>query len=285
MNAIAEKERELTSQVPELNAKETFSTLTAPQKELFGESLIETSRGQRKRRMSATALSILFQCFILGLLLLIPLWFTDSLPQQQLLTLLEAPPPPPPPPPAAPEAASRPVVKVASDIMGGQLRTPTRIPQKVQMIKEDDAPPPIAATGGVVGGVPGGIPGGQLGGVIGGIISSTSNLGVPNVPKLVVPAVKRVRVSAGVTKGLLAYRIEPTYPILAREAHIQGAVVLTAIIDKYGNIENLQVVSGHPMLAPAAINAVRQWRYRPFLLNGQPLEVETTITVTFDLRS
>ena len=105
------------------------------------------------------------------------------------------------------------------------------------------------------------------------------------MPKLVVPAVKRVRVSPGVTKGLLAYRIEPTYPILAREAHIQGAVVLNAVIGKDGNIENLQLVSGHPMLAPAAIDAVRQWRYKPFLLNGQPLEVETTVTVTFALRS
>ena len=72
---------------------------------------------------------------------------------------------------------------------------------------------------------------------------------------------------------------------MAREARIHGEVVLTAIIDKDGNIENLQLVSGHPMLAPAAINAVKQWRYKPYLLNGQPVEVETTITVNFELRA
>ena len=175
---------------------------------------------------------------------------------------------------------------MASDISNGQLRTPTRIPKKVQVIKEDDAPPPVMATGGVVGGVPGGIPGGQLGGVIGGIVSSTSSLAaVPKLaPKSVTP-VQRVRVSQGVVKGLLTNRVEPTYPTVARVARIHGEVVLTALIDKDGNIENLQVVSGHPLLAPAAINAVRQWRYKPYLLNGQPVEVETTITVNFELRA
>jgi len=211
------------------------------------------------------------------------LLFTDVLPKQQLLTLLEAPPPPPLPPAAAPAPTAVKVVKVASDFANGQLRTPGRIPAKVQMIKEDDAPPPPAISGGIVGGVPGGIPGGQLGGVIGGIISSTSS--VAAVSNLSKPAPQRVRVSPGVSKGLLVYRIEPAYPPLARQAHIQGVVLLTAVSDKDGNIQNLQVVSGHPMLAPAAIEAVKQWRYKPFLLNGQPLEVETTVTVTFSLRA
>jgi protein TonB len=130
--------------------------------------------------------------------------------------------------------------------------------------------------------VPGGLPGGQLGGVIGGIISSTSS--VAAVPNLTKPTSQRVRISQGVSKGLLVYRIEPTYPPLAWQARIQGVVVLTAVIDKAGNIQNLQVVSGHPMLAPAAIEAVKQWRYKPFLLNGQPYEVETAVTVTFQLR-
>lgn len=93
-----------------------------------------------------------------------------------------------------------------------------------------------------------------------------------------------MRLSQGVSKGLLTFRVEPTYPPLARQAHIQGVVVLTALIDKDGSIQNLEVVSGHPMLAPAAIEAVKQWRYKPFLLNGQPVAVETTVTVTFQLR-
>ena len=149
------------------------------------------------------------------------------------------------------------------------------------MIREDEAPPALSS-GGVIGGVPGGIPGGQLGGVIGGIISSTSTLS--SVPKLAIPAApKRIKISQGVTRGSLIQKIEPGYPFIARTARIQGQVVLEAIISKTGEIQNLVLVSGHPMLVPAAIEAVRQWRYRPFLLNGEPVEVETTITVTFQL--
>lgn len=86
------------------------------------------------------------------------------------------------------------------------------------------------------------------------------------------------------TRGLLVHRVEPAYPTLARSARVQGEVVLSAIIDTNGQITNLQLVSGHPMLVPAAITAVREWRYKPYLLNGQPVEVETTITVIFSLQ-
>ncbi len=139
---------------------------------------------------------------------------------------------------------------------------------------------PISA-GGVVGGVPGGIPGGQLGGVIGGIVNATSNLAY--IPKLQPVVPQRVRISQGVTTGMLIRRVEPSYPALARSARISGNVVLKAIINREGLIQDLQLVSGHPMLVPSAIDAVRQWRYRPYLLNGQPVEVETTITVIFTL--
>src|ERR1039457_6818472 len=151
------------------------------------------------------------------------------------------------------------------------------------MIKEEEPPPPMPASGGVVGGVPGGIPGGQLGGVIGSVISSTSSLAV--VPKFIPVTPQRIRISQGVIKGLCIHRVEPTYPPLARSARVQGDVVLSAVIDSNGQIQNLVLVSGHPMLVPAAITAVKQWRYKPFLLNGQPVEVETTITVIFTLSS
>jgi len=192
------------------------------------------------------------------------------------MTFLVAPPPPPPPPP--PAAAPVHVVKqVQTDIVNGELRTPTKIPQKVQMIKEDEAPPPAMASSGVVGGVPGGIPGGQMGGVIGGIISSTPMA----VPKVATP--QRVRVSQGVSQGLLVRKVNPTYPPLARQARISGTVVLRAVISKDGSIENLTLVSGHPMLAPAAIDAVKQWKYKPYLLNGEPVEVDTEVQVNFTL--
>jgi protein TonB len=253
----------------------------ARDKALFEDSLLDSTIGQRRRRTWATGLSFALQIFFIGCLLLLPLWFTEVLPKEQLATFLVAPPPPPP-------AASRPpaakVVKVTTNIENGRLRTPSRIPAKVQMIKEDEAPP--VTTTGVVGRVPGGIPGGQLDGVIGGLISSSSSLAaVPSLSKPVVPTVQRLRVSPGVIKGLLIHRVEPSYPPLAQQARIQGDVVLTAIIDKDGNVQHLQLVSGHSLLGPAAIEAVKQWRYKPFLLNGQPLEVETTVTVNFRLHS
>jgi protein TonB len=251
-------------------------------KNLFEDSLLETSGRQRGRRTWTTVLSLTLQSLLVGILILVPLLYTNALPKQELITYLVAPvPPPPPPPPAAPSVPMK-VVKVASDIMNGQLMAPSRIPSKVLMIKEAEAPPP-ALTGGVVGGVPGGIPGGQLGGVIGGIIGSIPHSA--NIPKLYKPIAvpQRIRVSQGVTRGLLISKIEPSYPVLAREARIQGTVVLSAIIAKDGTIQNLQLVSGHPMLVPAAITAVKQWRYKPYLLNGQPVEVETTITVNFQL--
>ena len=250
---------------------------------MFADSVLDFGQ-QNKRHAFATTTSFVLNCLAVGVMLIMPLLFTESLPKAQLLTFLVAPPPPPPPPPPAAEQVQRVVRQIQTDLLNtGQLRTPSRIPQKVQMIKEEDAPPPMPATGGVVGGVPGGMPGGQVGGVIGSIVNSTSNLSA--VPKFVPVTPQRVRISQGVTKGLLIHKQEPAYPPLARAARVQGEVVLSAVIDTNGQITNLNLMSGHPMLVPSAIEAVKQWRYKPYLLNGQPVEVETTITVIFTLSS
>jgi protein TonB len=244
---------------------------------MFEDSLLESGGRLKTKRGWTTILSFILQTLLVAILILIPLLYTEALPKQQLMTFLGAPPPPPPPPPPPAAAPVKAVKVVQTDIVNGQLRTPTKIPEKVQMIKEEEAPPPVMASGGVVGGVPGGVPGGQMGGVIGGIISSTPVA----VPKVAAP--QRVRVSQGVTQGLLVHRVQPSYPPLARQARIQGSVVLQAVISKDGSIQNLRLVSGHPMLAPAAIDAVKQWRYKPYILNGEPVEVETQITVNFTL--
>ena len=242
---------------------------------MFEDSLIESGGKLSTKRGMTTTISFVLQLVLIGVLVLIPLLFTEALPKTQLMTFLVAPPPPPPPPPP-PAAVVKIVKQVQTDIINGQLRTPTKIPQKVEMIKEDEAPPPVM-TGTVIGGVPGGVPGGQMGGVIGGIISSTPI----SVPKVAAP--QRVRVSQGVTQGLVIRRVQPTYPALARQARIQGSVLLQAEISKDGSIQNLRLISGHPMLAPAAIEAVKQWKYKPYFLNGEPVEVETQITVNFSL--
>jgi periplasmic protein TonB len=243
---------------------------------MFEDSLVESAGKLRTKRGWTTILSFALQIFLLSIMVLIPLIYTEALPKQQLMTFLVAPPPPPPPPPPPAATPVRTVKVVQTDIVNGQLRTPTAIPKKVAMIKEEEAPPPVGAVG-VVGGVPGGVPGGQMGGVIGGIVSSTPVA----VPKVAAP--QRVRVSAGVQQGNLVNQVKPTYPAIAKNARIQGAVVLQAEISKQGTIENLRVISGHPMLVPAALDAVKQWRYKPYYLNGEPVAVETTITVNFTL--
>src|SRR5580698_10498506 len=242
---------------------------------MFEDSLIESGGRLKTKRGIWTVFSFVLEAVLVGVLVLIPLLFTEALPKTQLMTFLVAPPPPPPPPPPA-AAPVKNVKQVQTNIINNQLRTPTKIPEKVQMIKEDEAPPPVMSAG-VVGGVPGGIPGGQMGGVIGGIISSTPVA----VPKVATP--QRVRVSQGVSTGLLVRKVNPTYPPLARQARIQGTVVLHAVISKDGSIEGLTLVSGHPMLAPAAIEAVKQWKYKPYLLNGEPVEVDTEVFVNFTL--
>jgi protein TonB len=240
---------------------------------MFEDSLIESGNKLKTKRLATSVVSFFGQFLLLGVLILIPLIYTDALPKTQLMTFLVAPPPPPPPPPPPAQAPVK-VVKIQSDLVNGQLRAPTKIPEKVQMIKEEEAPPVMAT--GVMGGVPGGVPGGSMGGVIGGMINSTAA-----IPKVATP--QRVRVSGGVQAGLLIKRVQPNYPPLARQARIQGQVVLQAEISKEGAIQNLQLISGHPMLAPAAIEAVKQWRYKPYLLNGEPVAVDTQVVVNFTL--
>jgi periplasmic protein TonB len=270
------KEPKIGAKAAPASSRPAAQPLPQPQRMLFADSLIDLGSPERRRRGVATTFSFFFQCLLLGALVILPLMFTQALPSAQLLTFLVAPPPPPPPPP--PAAAPLPKT-VQTDIMkNGELRTPSRIPRKIQMIREEQAPPQVS--GGVVGGIPGGVPGGQLGGVIGGIISSSNN-NTAMIPKL--EPVKRIRISQGVTQGMLISKIEPGYPKLALAARINGVVMLKAVISREGNIQELQVVSGHPILVPAALEAVKQWRYRPYLLNGEPVEVETNIMVTFQI--
>ena len=125
--------------------------------------------------------------------------------------------------------------------------------------------PEVAGTGGDIGESGSGMPAGN-----------TDRSGMTAKPE-------RIRVSQGVSTGLLVTRMAPQYPEDARQARIQGSVVLQALIDKDGNVADLTLVSGHPMLAPAAIEAVKQWKYKPYLLNGQPVKVETQIVVNFYL--
>ncbi len=114
-------------------------------------------------------------------------------------------------------------------------------------------------------------------------LSSSAKIFAPPYTYEPKPPIGPIRVSAGVIASLNISKVNPIYPLDAKAAGIQGAVILHAIIGKDGSVENLQIISGPPALAGSALDAVRQWKYNPYLLNGKPIEVETIITVNFTL--
>jgi protein TonB len=232
---------------------------------MFNE-LIVSGDTKRTHKSWTVVLSAIVQTVILGVLILIPLIYTEALPKGMLNTFLVAPaPPPPPPPPAAPIK----VVKAPKIIQINKMVAPTVIPKSVTIVKDDA--PVVYQNGGdsVTGGT------GDLSSLIG---SGTS---APPPPKPVTPA--RIRVGGNVQSAALVSQAKPEYPMIAKTAHVSGTIVLHAIIAKDGSIQELQYVSGPPLLMKSAMDAVKQWRYKPTQLNGDPVEVDTTISVVFSL--
>ena len=160
------------------------------------------------------------------------------------------------------------------------------VPKEIAQIKEEELPPPTSGASGVVGGVPGGVAGGTPGGVLGGIIGSVPAAAPPPPPpppKKEVVTPKRITIGGNVQQAKLIRQPKPIYPPLAKQARISGVVHLAAVISKDGTIQDLKAVGGHPLLIPAALEAVKQWVYQPTLLNGEPVEVVTQIDVNFTL--
>jgi periplasmic protein TonB len=236
---------------------------------MFEELVVSSPHSKKTNKPWTIVVSMVFQSLFLAILLLIPLIYTEALPKAMLATLLVAPPPPPPPPPPPAQVTviKRPQVHLMD---AGKLVAPKVIPKDVKIIKEE-AEPDMGMSGGVVGGVSGGSMGGTIGGVVGSV--------APPPPKVQ----QRIRVGGNVTAARVLNRVNPVYPPLARQTRISGTVRLHAIIAKDGTVQQLEVMSGHPLLVQAALDAVRQWRYQPTLLNGEPVEVDTTVDVIFSL--
>jgi protein TonB len=251
---------------------------------MFEQTFVE---GGKTKTPFTVMVSFLFQCLLIGIAILIPLIYTDTLPSTQLTSFLTAPPPPPPPPPPPAAAPPKAVRIIPRQFDAGRLMAPKSIPKEIAMIKEDEAPPPSAGMG-VVGGVAGGMSGGMPGGVIGGIIANVPVAAPPPPPPVVKPVVaaapQRIRVGGNVQEARLSKKVVPVYPPLARSARISGVVRFNAVIGTDGHIQNLQLLNGHPLLVPAAQAAVSQWVYQPTLLNGEPVEVMTQIDVNFTLQ-
>ncbi len=242
---------------------------------MFEEMVVSSPNPKKTNKPWTVFLSMLFQCAFLAILILIPLIYTEALPKTMLATMITAPPPPPPPPP--PPVVTQ-VVRVKPQVHlmdAGKLVAPKVIPKEVKIIKEE-VEPDMGAVG-MTGGVPGGVAGGSMGGVLGGVIGGMG--AAPPKPKLSGP----LKVGGNVIAAKIVNRVTPVYPPLARQTRISGTVRLHAIIGKDGTVQQLEVLSGHPLLQQAALDAVRQWRYQPTLLNGEPVDVDTTIDVIFSL--
>jgi protein TonB len=230
--------------------------------------------------------SIALHAGALALLIVVPLFFAESVDLKELGgkygLIGVAPPPPPAAPPPAPVVVRAPHTKVVP--MQARLTMPTVVPKTISTAPEEP-PPDVPVTGdpnGVVGGIPGGQGMGVLGGILGGV--STNAAAVPPPPGPSPPAGKRVYMVGGnIHPPRQVVATKPEYPMIARSAKIQGIVMLKAEIDEEGNVVALQAVSGHPLLIPAALKCVSQWKYEPTLLNGTPISVRLIVEVTFNL--
>ncbi|HET6205924.1 MAG TPA: energy transducer TonB [Terracidiphilus sp.] len=221
----------------------------------------------RSRRWMFAALGL--NGSILVALILVPLIYPAALPSHFIPALLVVPAAPHPetPPPERPRAAAP---HDFSEFNEGRITAPPRIPTAIRYVDRGEQPftgPNVALDSGT------GIPGGD-----GSPFANGRNL-----PIVRPPAPSSVRLPSKFVEGFLIHKSIPQYPAIAKSAGQQGTVILQAVISKSGTIENLQVLSGPPMLQQAAIDAVKTWRYRPYLLNEQPVEVETTVNVIFKL--
>lgn len=253
---------------------------------MFEMSLVE-GRARTHRGWTVIA-SFLLQVTLVATALLIPLLRPDLLPVGLVariqLMAPPGPPPGPPPPAAAPITA---VKRAVRQFVAGRLLEPSRVPERAALI-EDDMHALAAAPGFYVeGGIPGGAGGSGAASIFGQAIAAPPPPPPPAVaaePKAP-PRVRRILAASNLIEAkLIRPALQPVYPPLAKQTRTQGVVVLAALIGPDGRIRNLRVLTGHPLLTQAAMDAVRQWRYHPTLLNGEPVEVDTTVEVRFVLQ-
>ena len=231
---------------------------------MFDQLVVSSARLSRTSKPWTVMLSAIGQSALLGVLILVPLIYTEALPNAMLKTLIVAPPP---------SAAHLPIPIRTTDrvpvIHLPNLVAPASIPPR---ISTEEIGPPVVY-----------LDGGPATGSDGKGLSDLLQPAAPITPRLVEQKPRRIPVGGLVESALLVNRVVPEYPAIARTAHVSGTVVLHAIIAKDGSVQELTYVSGPPLLLKAATDAVHQWRYRPTLLNGEPVEVETTINVLFNL--
>ncbi len=243
------------------------------------------------KRFWTTCVGVTGQVALVGCMILAPMVWPEALPRVQSWVSIVAPPGPPAPPLAtdpAPQARRPAAIRPFVD-PSGHVVQPKTIPAKIDMTV-DEAPPPSNLY--VAGGIPNGSNGGVQNGIMEGILLAGAVAIAPprlaETPRPIdkpaaAPEPPRIKQGGNVLAGNLISRVEPQYPPLARQMRIQGVVELLAVVGTDGRIRELRLLSGSPLLAPAAMDAVKHWIYRPTYLNGDPVEVMAPITVNFKL--
>jgi len=236
---------------------------------MFEDATFDSRSIQRSQAPRWMLLTLTINLGIVAAMIVLPLMYPASLPSQLLERALYVPVPPSAPA-QQPAAQQRPSAHASPIHNFYQIPIDPRPMISQEPIGDAPAPPSFDS----------GLPASGNGDVVG----ATKDVFQSN-PRPVVHQAQptTIPVSSGVLEGLLYFKTTPAYPTIARTAHISGTVVLAATISKEGTIVNLHVLSGHPMLTDAAMQAVKTWRYHPYLLNGQPVEVETTINVVFSM--
>jgi periplasmic protein TonB len=263
---------------PEGDSKPNPKNISAVAADPFIAALLDMSPSENRRRSPLRLVSSLaIHIVLIAAIIIIPGYFVTKavIPKTMTETLLVAPPPPGPPPPP-PEMTHKAVKFPASHAaLVTPFVAPKAIPRKIEVAQEE-APPLIETSAGVIGGTLGGVQGGVLGGILGGVGSA-----VQPPPQRPTPSL--VRVGGDIKPPRLLSKIEPIYPPLAQDARIQGTVELDAVINPEGDVVKIHAVDGPALLIPAAIAAVKQWKYDPTYLNGQAVSLAMEVTVSFHL--
>ena len=262
--------------------------------DLLDSSTRRTKEGKRKLTLPV---SIAVHAVLLFAVVVVPYLRYNELPEPALGTVRaffvesEAAPPPPPPPPAAPKAAvAAPKISQPKPVIQEQpqFTAPIEVPKEIP--KDEgvasaasalDSAPAAGAGGGEPGGVEGGVPGGVAGGVPGGVVGGVLG-GVPK-EEPPPPPDKPVRVGGQIKAPRKVRDQAPAYPDVAKQAHVAGTVILEAVISPEGRVTDVKVLRGSPLFDAAAVTAVKSWVYTPTLLNGVPVPVVMTVTVSFKL--
>ena len=249
---------------------------------MFESSFVDSGKTRRPWMVLAGAA---FEAALIGVVILVPLLFVETLPERGLFKALMLAPvpmaPPAPPPPMIAKRIPKAAV-VARKFNPAVLVSPVVVPKEVAIISEAPALQADVAVGGVPGGIPG-VAGGTGNGVFGGALPVAPPPPAPKVVAAAPSGPKQITVGGDVEAAMLLHQVRPIYPAMARSARITGTVRMKAVIGTDGTIKNLTAISGHPMLVDAAMNAVRQWVYKPTVLDGVLMEVNTEIVVHFNL--